>query len=78
MGSLPIFSYLDCDESIVCNMAGSQGIFGQGETVRSYEESMPSNCDRSDSGEYAVRHNPAVYYLQPLTVRGSGPRRRTS
>jgi phosphatidylinositol-3-phosphatase len=23
---------------------------------------MPSNCDKSDSGEYAVRHNPAVYY----------------
>jgi hypothetical protein len=23
---------------------------------------MPSNCDRSNSGEYAVRHNPAAYY----------------
>ena len=62
MGSLPIFSYFDCNESIVCNMAGSQGIFGQGETVKSYEESMPSNCDRSNSGEYAARHNPEVYY----------------
>lgn len=29
---------------------------------RSLEESMPSNCDQSDSGEYAVRHNPAAYY----------------
>jgi hypothetical protein len=29
---------------------------------RSLEESMPSNCDLSDSGTYAVRHNPAVYY----------------
>ncbi len=41
-------------------------IFGQvataGLTWRGYEESMPSNCDRSDSGRYAVRHNPAVYY----------------
>ena len=67
MGSLPIFSYLDCDESIVCNMGGSQGIFGQGETVKSYEESMPSNCDKSDSGEYAVRHNPEVYYTSLST-----------
>jgi hypothetical protein len=29
---------------------------------RSLEESMPSNCDQSDSGEYAVRHNPEAYY----------------
>ena len=29
---------------------------------RSLEESMPSNCDKSDSGNYAVRHNPEVYY----------------
>jgi phosphatidylinositol-3-phosphatase len=59
---LPIFSYLDCDESIVCNMSGTASIFSQGETVKSYQESMPSNCDRSDSGEYASRHNPEVYY----------------
>src|ERR1700751_5571730 len=29
---------------------------------RSLEESMPSNCYQSDSGEYAVRHNPEAYY----------------
>jgi hypothetical protein len=29
---------------------------------RSLEESMPSNCDTTDSGEYAVRHDPATYY----------------
>ncbi len=29
---------------------------------RSLLESMPSNCARSDSGEYAVRHNPQAYY----------------
>lgn len=28
----------------------------------SLEESMPSNCYLSDSGFYAVRHNPAAYY----------------
>jgi chitodextrinase len=29
---------------------------------RSLEESMPSNCLLSNSGLYAVRHNPAAYY----------------
>jgi phosphatidylinositol-3-phosphatase len=31
-------------------------------TWRTYAESMPANCDLSNSGEYAVRHNPAAYY----------------
>jgi phosphatidylinositol-3-phosphatase len=61
--SLPVTSYLDCDVSIVCDTSAAS-IFGQGETWRSYEESMPSNCYKSDSGEYAVRHNPAVYYTK--------------
>jgi phospholipase C len=60
-GSLPATTYLDCDVSVICHMtAGS--IFGQGEGWKAYEESMPSNCYKSNSGEYAVRHNPAVYY----------------
>jgi hypothetical protein len=29
---------------------------------RTYAESMPSTCDRVTSGDYAARHNPAVYY----------------
>jgi hypothetical protein len=29
---------------------------------RALQESMPSNCLRTDSGEYAVKHNPAAYY----------------
>lgn len=38
-------------------------IFGQlGGNWRSLNESMPSNCDQANSGLYAVRHNPAVYY----------------
>lgn len=43
-----------------------RSIFGQvagaGKTWRSYEESMPRNCDRESSGLYAVKHNPAAYY----------------
>jgi phosphatidylinositol-3-phosphatase len=51
----------DCDPGGGCDTS-ALSIFGQGETWKSYEESMPSNCDQSNSGSYAVRHNPAVYY----------------
>lgn len=60
-GRLPILSYLDCNVSVVCDTS-AKSIFGQGETWKAYQESMPSNCDRSNSGEYAVRHNPAPYF----------------
>jgi phosphatidylinositol-3-phosphatase len=30
---------------------------------RSLLESMPANCARANAGEYAVRHNPQVYYV---------------
>jgi phospholipase C len=36
---------------------------GQGGTVRSYEESMKGNCNLGASGRYAVKHNPAAYYV---------------
>ena len=51
----------DCSPSSSCDTP-VKSIFGQGETWRSYEESMPSNCDQTNSGNYAVRHNPAAYY----------------
>jgi phospholipase C len=51
----------DCSPSKRCSTSAA-GIFGQGETWKAYEESMPSNCDTSNSGEYAVRHNPPPYY----------------
>jgi phosphatidylinositol-3-phosphatase len=40
-------------------------IFGllPGGASRSLEESMPSNCAQTDSGGYAVRHNPQAYYV---------------
>lgn len=46
----------------------SESIFSQlpnGQS-RSLEESMPSPCDTSNSGEYAVRHNPEAYYVRTL------------
>ena len=51
----------DCSPGSSCDTS-AQSIFGQGESWKSYEESMPSACDHSNSGNYAVRHNPAVYY----------------
>jgi phosphatidylinositol-3-phosphatase len=60
-GGLPWTSYLDCDPGFLCQTSASS-IFSQGESWKAYEESMPSDCDKSDSGEYAARHNPPLYY----------------
>ena len=51
----------DCSPSSSCDTS-TQSIFGQGESWKAYEESMPSTCDQNNSGNYAVRHNPAAYY----------------
>jgi phospholipase C len=51
----------DCSPSSTCDTSAAS-IFGQGESWKAYEESMPSNCDKSNSGNYAVRHNPPPYY----------------
>jgi phospholipase C len=58
----------DCSPSRSCSTS-SASIFSQGETWKAYEESMPSNCDKSNSGEYAVRHNPPPYFT---TLAGCG------
>jgi len=44
-------------------------IFSQlGSGWRALEESMPSNCHLTNSGQYAVRHNPAAYYTNIRTA----------
>lgn len=60
----------DCDPAGSC-LTSAPSIFGQGETWRSYEESMPSNCDKTSAGAngYAARHNPAAYYTR---LKGCG------
>jgi hypothetical protein len=50
-----------------CNPAGgctttSRSIFSQGVAWRAYQQSMPSNCDRTNAGVYVVHHNPPPYY----------------
>ena len=50
-------------------------IFSQlGGSWRALAESMPSNCDLNGGGEYAPRHNPAVYYTN---IRGRCAHRDT-
>lgn len=58
----------DCGPAGGC-LTSATSIFGEGETWRSYEQSMPSNCDKSSAGNYAVRHNPAAYYTK---LKGCG------
>jgi len=44
---------------------GSPSIFSElGSNWRVLAESMPSACDHVTSGQYAARHNPAVYYTR--------------
>ena len=54
----------DCLPAAACRL---QGVSIFDETAshggwKAYEESMPQPCDRRDSGQYAPKHNPAVYY----------------
>ncbi len=42
-----------------------------GRTWKAYEESMPSACYLSDSGEYVPKHNPFVYYAD---IQGNASR----
>lgn len=62
------------DGSPSAHQISANSIFGQlgqaGLTWRSYNESMPRNCDTSPSGEYAVKHNPATYYVALRTACG--------
>jgi hypothetical protein len=51
----------DCDPSPACSTR-AMSIFDQAKDWRAYEESMPTACERADSGDYAVRHNPPLYY----------------
>jgi hypothetical protein len=58
-GLLPFVT--DCSPSATCSTA-AQSIFSQADSWKAYQESMPSNCAKANSGQYAVRHNPPPYY----------------
>jgi phosphatidylinositol-3-phosphatase len=56
----------DCTPGGKCETSATS-LFAQVSSWKSYEETMPKACYRSNSGNYAVRHNPAVYYT---TLKG--------
>lgn len=57
----------DCSPGSGCESSGPS-IFTHaesvGKTYKTYAESMPSNCYKSDSGNYVVHHNPPPYYTK--------------
>lgn len=57
----------DCLPSSSCDVsAKTNNLFNELATKgnwKSYDESMTHNCDKSNAGNYAPKHNPAVYYL---------------
>lgn len=62
------------------HLMGAPSIFSQLESRwRALEESMPHACALSDAGQYAVRHDPAAYYLsvRSLCTRQDVPLRGT-
>jgi len=52
----------DCTPGSGCESDGAS-IFGQ-TSWQAYAESMPGTCGRENAGDYAPRHNPAVYYTR--------------
>ena len=44
------------------NRLSTTSIFKEVSSWKSYQENMPSACDKSSSGLYACKHNPAAYY----------------
>jgi phosphatidylinositol-3-phosphatase len=51
----------DCSPLPGC-VTPAPSIFGQGETWKAYQESMPSDCAAKNSGDYLVHHNPPPYF----------------
>jgi phospholipase C len=51
----------DCLPSSSCHIT-TANLFSQASSWKEYAEGMPSNCYKSDSGNYAPKHNPSVYY----------------
>ncbi len=57
----PSASCRSTDPSIFTQIGATAGD-AQPLSWRTYAESMPENCTRTNVGEYVARHNPAVYY----------------
>lgn len=63
------------DRSPAAHRITRQSVFGEairhGKTAETYNESMPHRCTLTNSGRYAVRHNPWTYFVNNReTCRG--------
>jgi phospholipase C len=65
----------DCSPGPGCQYTGHT-VFGQaiagGLTARAYEESMPTPCSATNSGEYDVNHNPWAYFPDEASQCAAG------
>ncbi len=55
----------DCSPSTSCSVSApnlADNLDAAGLSWKGYFESMPSTCGMANSGQYAVRHNPFVYF----------------
>ena len=68
VSGLPLKSLPAIDCTTGCRQAGPS-LFAQTDW-RAYQETMPKNCDPYNSGLYAARHNPAIYF-KTLTSCGT-------
>ncbi len=50
------------DNDATSHTLSTASIFSQVKSWKSYQEGMPSACDKSSGGAYATKHNPAAYY----------------
>jgi phosphatidylinositol-3-phosphatase len=57
---------LDCTPSSSCDTS-ARSIFAQ-TSWRVFADAMPAPCYRNNAGEYAARHNPALYYTDPAVT----------
>ena len=59
-------TWQDCTYNATSCHSPNDNIFRQvrtsGGTAKSFQEDMPSNCYQTNSGNYAIRHDPAAYY----------------
>ena len=78
-GTNVLGSFPDCSPSYKKNSCISAGdnLFHQmqvaGHTWRGYAENMPTPCYLKNSGEYAPRHNPPVYFSDLHSGSGGAP-----
>ncbi len=60
---------VDDDEDPDVHKLKGPSEFGQllasGRTTKTYAEAMPRNCAQRNDGDYAVRHNPWTYFVDP-------------